>query len=52
MGWIDAHCHLQDEWFEIEIEKVVGRAREAGVKAMVCAGYDLESSQRAIELAE
>ncbi|OGC98341.1 hypothetical protein A2W16_03875 [Candidatus Amesbacteria bacterium RBG_16_48_31] len=52
MGWIDAHCHLQDEGFEIEIEKVVGRAREAGVKAMVCAGYDLESSQRAIELAE
>jgi len=33
---IDSHCHLADEGFEIDLEQVVVRAREAGVeRAMV-----------------
>jgi TatD DNase family protein len=47
--WIDSHCHLQslrDPGGAIE------RAREAGVRAMVCVGTDLETSRQAIELAD
>ena len=51
-GIIDSHCHLQDPKFEAEHEAVVQRAREAGVAALVVVGYDLESSRRAVEMAE
>ncbi len=51
-GIIDSHCHLQDPKFEGEHEAVVQRAREAGVAALVVVGYDLESSRRAVEMAE
>lgn len=50
---IDTHCHLNmDEAYEKDLEAVLSRAREAGVEKMVVVGYDLPSSQRAVELAE
>ena len=46
-SWVDSHCHLQlaggDEH--------VARARDAGVKWMVCVGTDLATSGEAMELA-
>lgn len=48
---VDAHCHLQDPKFK-DVGDVVGRAREAGVTAMVTIGYDMPSSRRAIEIAD
>lgn len=48
---IDAHCHLQDKKFR-DVPDVVARAREAGVTAMVCIGYDMASSRRAVEIAD
>jgi len=48
---VDSHCHLQDRKFKGEVEEVIRRSREAGVTAMVCVGYDMESSRRAIDIA-
>jgi TatD DNase family protein len=48
---VDSHCHLQDRKFNDEQDDVIRRAREAGVTAMVCVGYDMESSRRAIDIA-
>jgi TatD DNase family protein len=49
---VDAHAHLQDPAFRGDLEATVERARAAGVGAMICAGYDLASSRRAVELSE
>ncbi|MGE5390675.1 MAG: TatD family hydrolase [Deltaproteobacteria bacterium] len=48
---IDSHAHLQDEAFAGEVETILERAAEAGVDMMVCVGYDLKSSQAALDLA-
>lgn len=52
--FIDVHCHLTDEKFASVggTEEVLRRAREAGVRGFVCAGFDLASSYAAAELAE
>jgi len=49
---VDAHCHLQDPQFKGKEQEVINRARVAGVTAMVVVGFDIESSRRAVELAE
>ncbi|MEO8458605.1 MAG: TatD family hydrolase [Chloroflexota bacterium] len=49
---IDSHCHLQDKKFGREIAPIVQRATDAGVTAMVCVGYDMPSSRRAVEIAD
>jgi len=49
---IDSHCHLQDPKFGSGVDDVVRRAREAGVTAMVVVGYDMQSSHRAVEIAD
>jgi TatD DNase family protein len=49
---IDTHCHIQDPDFDIDRDDVLRRAWSAGLVAIVCVGYDLESSRRAVELAE
>ena len=51
MGWIDAHCHLEDPGFEGEVEMVIRRAREAGVTGMINSAGNLEESRKAIETA-
>jgi len=33
---VDSHCHLADEAFAADFDAVVGRAREAGVRAALC----------------
>lgn len=49
---VDSHCHLQDSAFDADREEVLGRARRAGVSAFVVVGTDLESSRRAVDLAD
>ena len=51
MIYFDSHCHLNDEAFADDIDEVVSRAKEAGLKAVLCLGYDIPSSRKAIELA-
>ncbi len=49
---VDSHCHLQDSQFESDRGEVLDRARQAGVSAFVVIGTDLESSWRAVDLAD
>jgi TatD DNase family protein len=49
---VDTHAHLMDPAFGGDVPEVLRRASEAGVAAIVCVGYDEESSRQAIRLAE
>jgi TatD DNase family protein len=48
---VDSHCHLNDRKFDKDRDAVIQRAREAGLTAMVCIGYDVESSRQAVDIA-
>ncbi len=48
----DTHCHLNFAQFNKDLQLVVSRAGEAGVKFMLNVGCDIESSRRALELSE
>lgn len=48
----DTHAHLVYPDFASELPQVVERARAAGIIKIICVGTDLESSKRAIGLAE
>lgn len=48
----DTHAHLDYPDFAAELPQVVGRAGAVGIVKIVCIGTDLESSKRAIKLAE
>ncbi len=47
--WFDSHCHLFD--CEGPVEAVLERARAGGVREILVAGTDLETSGRALNLA-
>jgi TatD DNase family protein len=49
---IDSHCHLDFPQFDDDQEEVLARAIKAGVTAIIDPGTDLESSRRAVALAE
>jgi TatD DNase family protein len=46
---IDTHCHLTDPQFHSDLDKVLERARAAGLTKIVNAGYDLATSRTAVE---
>ncbi|MCA9414586.1 MAG: TatD family hydrolase, partial [Candidatus Omnitrophica bacterium] len=48
---IDSHCHLNDERFDEDLDEVLVRSFQAGVRHAIVIGYDLPSSRRAVELA-
>lgn len=48
----DTHTHLNDEIFERDLDSVIEKAFEKGVKKMLVVGYDVSSSERAIEIAK
>jgi len=50
MIW-DTHAHLDDKRFDSDREQVIRRARDAGITKIINIGYDLPSSERAVELA-
>lgn len=52
MELIDTHAHLDEQAFEQELDAVVGRAKEAGLVAIVTIGITVESCRAAIALAE
>lgn len=51
MGPVDSHCHLQDRAFHHDRAAVLERAWRAGLSHIVLVGWDLPSSQRAVEMA-
>lgn len=50
-GLFDSHAHLDDERFAADRETVIERARAAGMRGILNAGADMQSSGRGIELA-
>ena len=50
--FIDTHCHLDGVEFADDLEQVIARAREAGVKAIGVPGIDLKSCETVIALCE
>ncbi|HMJ90896.1 MAG TPA: TatD family hydrolase [Candidatus Acidoferrum sp.] len=48
----DTHAHLDYPDFQPDFADVLARAREAGITRMICIGTNLESSERAVALAE
>ena len=48
----DTHCHLCLADFEPDLTDVLERARQAGVERILVPGIDLDTSRRAVELAE
>jgi TatD DNase family protein len=47
----DTHVHLQSPQFADDADAVLERARAAGVRRFLCAGYDRDSSRAALEWA-
>ncbi|HTC86083.1 MAG TPA: TatD family hydrolase, partial [Candidatus Acidoferrum sp.] len=50
MQLIDSHCHLQADRFDSDVELVVGGARLAGVERILVPGWNVGSSERALDL--
>ena len=49
---VDTHTHLNDAKFQADVKETVQRARAVGVTRMINMGDTLESSERAVNLAE
>jgi TatD DNase family protein len=52
MMYFDTHAHLDQPEFDADRAAVVARAREAGVKMILCPAVSAESSRAVVELAE
>ena len=50
MGYIDTHCHLNDTSYE-DIDAIIDECRKQNIDKMICIGFDLDSSIRAVKLA-
>lgn len=51
MGFFDSHSHLNDEKFDEDRDKVIKEIYEAGTTNFVTAGYSVESSKKAVDIA-
>ena len=52
MELLDSHAHYNDEKFDIDREKIIQEIYKNGITTIINAGYSLESSKRAVEIAE
>jgi len=50
--WIDSHIHLADPVYEQDIEELLGRAEDAGVKGFLLVACDPKEYEKAARLAE
>jgi TatD DNase family protein len=49
---VDTHSHIQFKIFDQDRDVIIQQANDAGVEAIIAVGTSLESSQRAVEIAE
>lgn len=49
---IDSHCHLDSREYTGQVDSFVAQAKSAGVNTLVSIGADLDSSERAVAIAE
>lgn len=52
MGLFDSHSHLNDEKFDEDREEQIKKIHESGVSNFITAGYSVESSKKALEIAK
>ncbi|MCI8384465.1 MAG: TatD family hydrolase [Clostridia bacterium] len=52
MELFDSHAHLDDEKFNEDREAIIRKLKDEGITKLVSAGYSLESSKKAEELAK
>jgi TatD DNase family protein len=52
MKIFDSHCHLDDNSYTQDLDKVIKRAQSAGVTRLMTVGVNGKTSARAVELAE
>lgn len=52
MRFFDSHSHLNDEKFDNDREKIIQEINKTDVTHFITAGYNLESSKSAVELAK
>ena len=46
---VDTHCHIFREYYD-DIDEVIARAKEAGLKAIIVNGVDRKSNEEVLEL--
>jgi TatD DNase family protein len=49
---IDSHAHIHDAKYDADRGAMLGRARAAGVAAIITIGCDIDDSRRALEIAQ
>lgn len=52
MKLVDVHAHLEDKRFNDDLDAVVKRAEDAGVKIIINSGTDSERNRKCLELSE
>ncbi len=52
MGFVDVHCHLNDEEFDKDLEKVIEDALKAGVEKIVDCALDVEEVEKSFRIQE
>ncbi len=48
----DSHAHLDDEKFDQDRENIIEEIKKAGITKVISAGYNLEASKKAVEIAK
>lgn len=51
MDLFDNHAHYNDEKFSEDKDTIIKQIYDSGVTKLICAGYSLESSKKALEIA-
>lgn len=49
---IDTHCHLNDEKLYDDRARIVGEFGANGLESAICVGYDMPSSEKAVQIAD
>ena len=52
MNLFDSHSHYNDKKFDLDREEIIKETLSNGVSNFIVAGYNVESSKKAIEIAE
>ena len=52
MEFFDSHCHFNDSKFDDDMEEIIKQIYDDNVTKMVCVGYNIKQSRKAIEISE
>lgn len=52
MEFFDSHSHYNDEKFDEDREDVIAKTYKEGITKWICAGYNIASSKKAIDIAK